>query len=382
MNVLLVSQAKYGVKNVIQGVAPHLAHRHDVNIEYLTIPIHQPPSGCKCTYLLNERLVRALDGRGVPYLGYAVLNFWRRAYKYLQRRIDHFDVIWLHNPRLLPLASDSISDKLLVTYHSHLQYKKAEFYGFPHHHYYRAFGRIEKRGIRKHSDARYTAVNPEVIQQLQEIGIEQDLTTCIENGVDIDKFGTGDSADLRNKWGLPDGTILLSVGRLAPVKRPTTLLKTYRWISKYYSEPISLIFVGDGVLRNEVEEYISKHNLDGVRLLGFVEPDEIPELYTAADYFVLSTQYDPGGPLTLYEALASQLPCIVPDLPNMGFIAKESCGKIVNFESPDSAAEQIVSYIKSQKSTQGGNAREYAEEHLSWERRAEEYYEELRLTSR
>lgn len=382
MNVLLVSQAKYGVKNVIQGVAPQLARRHDTNIEYLTIPINEPPSGCKRTSLLNERLVRALDGRGVSYLGYAVLNFWRRAYKHIQRRTDDFDVIWLHNPRLLPLAPGSISDNLLVTYHSHLQHKKAEFYGFPHHHYYRAFGRIEKWGIRKHSDARYTAVNPEVIQQFQEIGIEQDLTTCIANGVDIDKFGTGDSVDLREEWGLPDGTILLSVGRLAPVKRPITLLKTYRRLSKYYSEPLSLVLVGDGVLRNEVEEYISKHNLEDVKLLGFVEPNKIPELYTAADYFVLSTQYDPGGPLTLYEALASELPCIVPDLPNMGFIAEKSCGKIVDFEYPDDAAEQIASYLKSQESTHGENAREYAEEHLSWERRAEEYYEELHLTAR
>jgi glycosyltransferase involved in cell wall biosynthesis len=70
----------------------------------------------------------------------------------------------------------------------------------------------------------------------------------------------------------------------------------------------SLLFVGDGALRGDVERAAGAH----VRVLG--QRADVPALLAAADFFVLMSQRE-GLSFALLEAMAHGLPPIVTDIP-------------------------------------------------------------------
>jgi glycosyltransferase involved in cell wall biosynthesis len=70
----------------------------------------------------------------------------------------------------------------------------------------------------------------------------------------------------------------------------------------------SLLMVGDGRLRGDVERAAGAHT----RLLG--QKDDVPGLLAAADFFVLMSQRE-GLSFALLEAMAHGLPAIVADIP-------------------------------------------------------------------
>ena len=383
MNVLLVSQAKYGVKSVISNIVPHFSQRNDVECSYLTLPIHDAPEGCERISLLNKTLVKNLEGRHLPYLGYAVFGFWQRAYRYLAKYGDAYDVIWLHNPRLLPLVPHQFTDRYLVTYHNHLFATKAQHHDIPASLYYHVFGIIERRGIEAISNARFTVVHERLMDELVNVGVFPQSAVHVGNGVDIEKFHptvSGNTA--RDAFDLPDGKLFLSLGSLTEQKRPLALLKVFASLAEEANEEcIALVVAGDGPLQDKAEAFVRQRGLDNVRFLGFIDEQLKPSLYAAADCFLLASQYDPGGPLTLYEAAASGLPCITSDIPNFEWVEQNGCGITVDFDTPSRAADRIRSFLLTMDDSPASRARQYAENNLGWQDRANEYFTELQKIS-
>ncbi|MBK7629845.1 MAG: glycosyltransferase [Ignavibacteriales bacterium] len=90
---------------------------------------------------------------------------------------------------------------------------------------------------------------------------------------------------IRKELGLPiDQKIILTSGKYIYKKRPMDLLKSYHLLS---DENSALIFLGDGELRSEMEEYIKANVIKGVYLTGFKNQTEIGKYFACADIFVL-----------------------------------------------------------------------------------------------
>ena len=106
--------------------------------------------------------------------------------------------------------------------------------------------------------------------------------------------------------------------------------------------------------------------------MGYLDEKDKNDLYACSDYYIMSSKYE-GQPLTLLEAMASGLPCIVSDIPNLRIVEEADCGIIVDFSNKEKAAHGIIDYIKQDNSEHGKNARKYAEEHLDWSIIAEKY---------
>src|SRR5262249_51225936 len=74
-----------------------------------------------------------------------------------------------------------------------------------------------------------------------------------------------------------------------------------------------LIFAGEGPLRSELEAETSALGIsDRVRFLGFVNQSQLPAVYTAADLFVLPSDYD-ACPVVVCEAMICGLPVLLSD---------------------------------------------------------------------
>jgi glycosyltransferase involved in cell wall biosynthesis len=113
---------------------------------------------------------------------------------------------------------------------------------------------------------------------------------------------------LRKELQLPEEKIIiLFVGKYIKVKRPLDLLEAFRELN---SENISLIFLGDGELRKEMEEYIQTYNLKDVCITGFKNQSQISKYYSAADIFVLTSESETWG-FVVNEAMNFGLPIIL-----------------------------------------------------------------------
>lgn len=376
MRVLVVSQARYGVRNVIASLLAELADIEGVDPAYLTIPTHDSPEGVEQVSLLSESRLRRYEGHRLRYLGYAVLNFWRRAYRWLADHHGRYDVVWFHNPRLLPLVPCEVVGNLLVTFHNHLLSKVARHYDRPARWYYRAFGALERRGLRKAADARYTVVNPAVVEELRACGISGSHVRYVENGVDTDTFRPDhDTAPVVEKYDLPtEAPLLLFLGRLKGQKRPDLLVERFADVSAALDGNVALAVAGKGPRGEAARRVATERGLDNVQFLGYVPEEDKAALYAAADYYVLPSSYE-GSPLALYEALASGTPAIVSDLPGTRFVAEQRCGIVAGFETRGDV-DRIAEYITTDDD-HSENARRYAETRLDWAERAAEYREEF-----
>jgi len=103
---------------------------------------------------------------------------------------------------------------------------------------------------------------------------------------------------------------IISVGRLIPLKRNSDLIEAFYELQKD-DDGLELIFLGDGVLENELEEKCKQYNIDSkVHFLGSVSN---PFYYLSrSDLFVLTSETE-GFPNVLVEAMACGLPVISSD---------------------------------------------------------------------
>ncbi|MGB5981058.1 MAG: glycosyltransferase family 4 protein [Nonlabens sp.] len=94
--------------------------------------------------------------------------------------------------------------------------------------------------------------------------------------------------------------------RLIRIKGILPFLKLLKGKTGY-----KLFILGEGELKNEIEQFILTHELN-VILAGFVQQDDIVNYYAAADLFILPSLEDPS-PLSPIEASAAKLPLLVSD---------------------------------------------------------------------
>lgn len=142
----------------------------------------------------------------------------------------------------------------------------------------------------------------------------------IPPGYDDTRFYPVGSASrdlLRKKLGF-EGKVVLSLGRIARNKGYDLLIRAFAEVAAREPEARLHLAVG-GETANETELRIVNECRDLVRELGlgervafsgYVPDSQLPDLYRAADVFVLSSRYEPFG-MTAIEAMACGTPTVV-----------------------------------------------------------------------
>jgi len=130
-------------------------------------------------------------------------------------------------------------------------------------------------------------------------------------GVDLRPFSeTVVSAQVRRELGIPiDAYVVGHVGRFSEVKNHVFLLDIVRCMVEH-DPNVRCLLVGDGPLRQEIEEKVNQLGLkDKVIFTGL--RSDVPRLMLGAmDVFLLPSLYE-GLPLVLIEAQAAGLPITV-----------------------------------------------------------------------
>lgn len=118
--------------------------------------------------------------------------------------------------------------------------------------------------------------------------------------------------EIRASLGVPaDAVMSLFVARLIGAKDPATLLGAQAILEAKVDAPW-LVLVGDGPESKSLRDLAAVRRLRRVVFAGTRQPSELPEVYAAADLFVLPSRHEPWG-VVVNEAMASGLPVILSD---------------------------------------------------------------------
>lgn len=132
--------------------------------------------------------------------------------------------------------------------------------------------------------------------------------TVISNGIDLDKYQFNNKyrKEIREQFELENKIIIGHVGRFSEQKNHRKLIDIFREYGKRHDNA-KLVLIGDGELREEIENRVKNEKLD-VIFVGIT--DEVYKWLQAMDIIVFPSLFE-GLPLGLVEAQAAGLPCVL-----------------------------------------------------------------------
>lgn len=143
---------------------------------------------------------------------------------------------------------------------------------------------------------------------------------------------------LRNKLGIKEEKIIISVGQFIHRKGFDSLIEAMRYLPKNYG-----LYIIGGEATVEYMELKKKYQLDNIHFMGFKTKTQLTEFYEAGDLFILPTREDIWG-LVINEAMACGLPVITTDrcIAGLELIEDNKNGFIVPVDNIEVMVEKIV----------------------------------------
>jgi len=167
----------------------------------------------------------------------------------------------------------------------------------------------------------------------------------INNGIQTDSFCyDAEKRQLfRKQYGIEDAFCIGLVGRFVPAKNHSRLLAIFDALQKKHSQAV-LMLVGVGPLMDEAKKETERRELTGrVIITGISEG--IAGMMSAMDVFVMPSLFE-GLPVTLVEAQATGLPCIVSDVITRDVALTDYIHYLPLSMADDIWCEKILEYTK------------------------------------
>jgi glycosyltransferase involved in cell wall biosynthesis len=193
---------------------------------------------------------------------------------------------------------------------------------------------------------RVFSVSDSLRQLALELGVPEERTEVISNGVDAERFQPRDRLAARAALGLPaDVPVLISVGWLVERKGFHRVIEVLPALRRRWPG-LTYLIVGAGNAagdyRPDLEALAARLGVsDAVRFLGALPPDALSGPLSAADVFVLATSRE-GWANVFLEAMACGLPVITTDVGgNREVVCRPELGEIVPFGDAQALAAAI-----------------------------------------
>lgn len=145
-------------------------------------------------------------------------------------------------------------------------------------------------------------------------GVPESRITVLPGSADLQRFTPADPATrrrLRSRWQVSaQSPLWVSVRRLIPRTGVDLLIESVRQALPHHPD-LQLLIAGNGPQRAELERLVQGLGLAHViRFVGYVDDEELPDLYRAADLAVMPTRALEGFGLSTLEALACGTPVV------------------------------------------------------------------------
>ena len=220
--------------------------------------------------------------------------------------------------------------------------------------------------------------SPELVDRVLALGFPAARSRVIPYGVDVTTFAPDPSRRglWRERLGIPPAApLVLGVGRMATKKGFQVLVEALPELLA--SHPgAHVVLAGGGDLLAELSAAAARlpSGADRVHLPGPVLRDALPDLYRAADLFVLPAVHDAKGnvdglPNVILEAMASGLPVVASGISGIPLAVEHGAtGLLVPEGAPAALGAALASLLAdpARARAMGERGRAKAERELTW----------------
>ena len=197
-------------------------------------------------------------------------------------------------------------------------------------------------------------------------GMNPDRTVVFPWGVDLKHF----SQRLEDRKKTRKPFVLFCNRSWEPRYGVDVLAKAFVKVANQRGD-VSLLLLSGGSQANVIRQILMNGGvLDRVQFAGQVSQRDLPRWYHMADLYISSSHVD-GSSVSLMEALACGLPCLVSDIPaNQEWVSEGVNGWLFPDGNADILAEKILAVIAQRKilADIGRAARRSAEERADWKK--------------
>jgi glycosyltransferase involved in cell wall biosynthesis len=184
------------------------------------------------------------------------------------------------------------------------------------------------------------------------MGVPAERIHTAPNAVDNRRFATlarsvkERESQRRAELGLPP-RYFLCAGRIVPEKGVFQLQQAYTQLEPELRSEMGLVFVGEGVARNELMKNATKTCPGTIVFPGFAQRDQLAAFYALAEVLVFPTLSDPWG-LVVNEAMACGLPIIATDVAGCtaDLVRDGENGYVVASGNVDQLAEAMAAFAR------------------------------------
>lgn len=173
-------------------------------------------------------------------------------------------------------------------------------------------------------------------------GIDKKNISIIPNGL-TDVFDPSKDVNLlRKKWHIQSqDKIILFVGRVDDIKGVTYLIKAFRKILKS-SKNVRLVIAGGG----DFDKYFleAKDICTKITFTGFLNKDELNELYRIANVGVIPSIFEPFGYVAV-EMMIHELPIVLTATSGLNEVVDNTCGLKVSLTRLSDCVEVNTSIL-------------------------------------
>jgi glycosyltransferase involved in cell wall biosynthesis len=180
---------------------------------------------------------------------------------------------------------------------------------------------------------------------LEEHGFKKPITV-ISNGIDLNIFNPkNDGGYLREKYHLPNGPLILYVGRMEKEKNVNLIIKAFNLVLEEAKAHLILAGVGNelAALKNFAQEIGIQ---DRITFTGFISDKDLPSLYSLANVFIIAGIAELQSIVTL-EAMASGLPVVAVEAMALPELVKDGINGYLFFPGDyNGLANKIIIILK------------------------------------
>ena len=173
--------------------------------------------------------------------------------------------------------------------------------------------------------------------------VSGDHYAVLNNAIDVNRFSYNPSVRnaVRDELGIGQSQLVVGhIGRYTKEKNHEFILKIFSELKKMDSNA-RLLMIGDGPLHTQIRQTAEQLGLSSDVIFTGVRSD-VERLVQAMDVFVLPSLYE-GLPVTMVEAQAAGLPCIISDKVPPECILTEGLVNVMPLSaSPETWAEKIL----------------------------------------
>lgn len=238
-----------------------------------------------------------------------------------------------------------------------------------------ALSKVVEKYIFFHADVIVT-VSEFLKEQIVHRGGDENSILVVPNGIDTALFNKhADSTDLRTKYGITDSKtkIIGFVGYLVHWHCLDKLIEVYAQIRSKYPNT-RLVFVGDGALRNDLENLANSLGLGSdFIIVGRVDHAVVPDYINLFDVAIIPNSNEYRSPIKMFEYMAMGKAIVAPDQrPILSVLQDEVTGFIFKNGDFNALSGKIEFALASEalREQVGQNARQLVLDKYTWDKHA------------